>query len=108
MSNDHIIHNGFTKCMECEHCGFQQALKMPDTIDAILAQMDAFIDYHKGCKAPIKEAVMSEYVQGFDAGYSYVLTEIEQWIKAHDYEPRAIWPVQQLLAKLKETTRENT
>ena len=68
--------------------------------------MDAFIDYHDGCKAPIKEAVMSEYVQGFDAGYSYVLTEIEQWIKAHDYEPRAVWPVQQLLAKLKESGSE--
>ena len=56
----------------------------------------------------MSETVMSEYIKGFDAGYSYVLHEIEQWIKAHDYEPRAIWPVQQLLAKLKETTRENT
>jgi hypothetical protein len=108
MNNDHIVHNAGTQRMECEHCGFQQALKMPDTIDAILAQMDAFIDYHNGCKAPIKETVMSEYVKGFDAGYDYVLTEIEQWIEEHSYEPRAVWPVQQLLAKLKQEGRETT
>ena len=108
MNNDHIVHNATTQRMECQHCGFQQPVKMPDTIDSILAQMDAFIGYHKGCKAPMKETVMSEYIQGFDAGYSYVLNEIEKWIKEHDYEPRAVWPVQQLLAKLKETTRETT
>lgn len=56
----------------------------------------------------MSETVMSEYIKGFDAGYNYVLTEIEQWIKEHDYEPRAVWPVQQLLAKLKEEGRETT
>lgn len=106
MNNDHIVHNAGTQRMECEHCGFQQALKMPDTIDAILAQMDAFIDYHKGCKAPIAEAVMSDYVKGFDAGYSYVLNEIEMFIKTHDYDPRFIGPVEILLAQLKD--RETT
>ena len=25
------------------------------------------------------ETVMSDYIKGFDAGYSYVLTEIERW-----------------------------
>ena len=108
MSTDYIVHNVVTQCMECKHCGFQKAVKMPDTIDSILAQFDAFIGYHRGCKAPVTETVMSEYIQGFDAGYAYVLNEIEQWIKAHDYEPRAVWPIEQLLAKLKETTRETT
>ena len=102
MSAPHVVHNAVTQRMECKHCGFQQPLKMPDSIDSILAQMDTFIYYHKGCSAPALETVMSEYIKGFDAGYSYVLNEIEQWIKAHDYEPRAVWPVEQLLARLKE------
>jgi hypothetical protein len=79
MSTDHIVHNVVTQCMECQHCGFQQAVKMPDTIDSILAQFDVFMWAHKGCKAPASEAVMSEYIKGFDAGYGYVLNEIERW-----------------------------
>ena len=79
MSTDHIIHNAVTQRMECKHCGFQKAVKMPDTIDNILVQFDAFIAAHEGCKAPPSEAVMSEYIKGFDAGYSYVLNEIELW-----------------------------
>ena len=79
MSNDHIVHNVVTQKMECQHCGFQKAVKMPDTIDSILAQFDAFIGYHRGCKAPVTETVMSEYIKGFDAGYSYVLCVIERW-----------------------------
>jgi hypothetical protein len=79
MSTDHIVHNVVTRRMECKHCGFQQAVKMPDTIDSILAQFDVFIWAHKGCKAPASETVMSEYIKGFDAGYGYVLNEIECW-----------------------------
>jgi hypothetical protein len=108
MSNDHIVHNVVTQKMECQHCGFQKAVKMPDTIDSILAQFDAFIGYHRGCKAPVTELVMSEYIKGFDAGYSYVLNEIEMFIKTHDYDPRFIGPVEILLAQLKATTRETT
>jgi hypothetical protein len=106
MNTDHVVTNGFTKCMECRHCGFQQALKMPDTIDAILAKMDAFIEYHKACKAPIAEAVMSDYIKGFNDGYDYVLNEIEVFIKTHEEDPRFIGPIEILLAKLKgrETT----
>lgn len=33
---------------------------------------------------PPSEAVMSEYIQGFDAGYSFVLHEIEKYIMLHD------------------------
>jgi hypothetical protein len=65
--------------MECEHCGFAQAVKMPDTIESILAQFDAFLAAHEACKAPAPETVMSEYIKGFDAGYSYVLNEIERF-----------------------------
>ena len=79
MSTDHIVHNVNTQRMECQHCGFQQAVKMPDTIDSILAQFDVFMWAHKGCKAPASEAVMSDYIKGFDDGYDYVLREIEQW-----------------------------
>jgi hypothetical protein len=79
MSTDHIVHNVNTQRMECQHCGFQQAVKMPDTIDSILVQFDVFMWAHKGCKAPASEAVMSEYIKGFDAGYDYVLNEIERW-----------------------------
>lgn len=79
MSTDHIVHNANTQCMECQHCGFQQAVKMPDTIESILAQFDVFTWAHKGCKAPVSEAVMSEYIRGFDAGYDYVLSEIERF-----------------------------
>ena len=47
------------------------------------------------------ETDMSEYIAGFDAGYDCVLREIERYIKRHDYEPRATWPIERLLAHLK-------
>lgn len=106
MNTDHIVTNANTRCMECKHCGFQQALKMPDTIDSILTRMDAFIAAHKDCKAPISETVMSDYVKGFDHGCDYIVNEIEIFIKAHSEDPRFVGPVEILLAKLKgrETT----
>jgi len=79
MSTDHIVHNVNTQRMECQHCGFQQPVKMPDTIDSILAQFDVFMWAHKGCKAPASETVMSEYIAGFDAGCDFILREIERW-----------------------------
>jgi hypothetical protein len=96
---DHIIHG--KGGMTCKHCGFTQAVKMPVPIDDMLTQFDAFTEAHKGCTAPQSEAVMSEYIQGFDAGYSYVLTEVEQYIKRHDYDPRTTYPLLTLLAHLK-------
>ena len=82
MNTDHVVHNVITQCMECKHCGYQQAVKMPDTIDNILAQFDVFMWAHEACKAPAPETVMSEYIKGFDAGYDYVLNEIERWQEA--------------------------
>jgi hypothetical protein len=79
MNTDHIVHNSNTQRMECQHCNFTQAVKMPAPIDSILSTFDAFMEAHKDCKRPPSEAVMSEYIKGFDAGYSYVLTEIERW-----------------------------
>jgi hypothetical protein len=79
MTAPHVVHNVKTGCMECTHCGFQKAIKMPAPIDTILAQFDAFIEAHKGCSAPASETVMSEYIRGFDAGYDYVLCVIERW-----------------------------
>jgi hypothetical protein len=77
MSTDHVVHNAKVGCMECTHCGFQQAVKMPIPIDDMLTTMDAFLAHHKDCKPPALETVMSEYIKGFDAGYDYVLREIE-------------------------------
>lgn len=79
MNTDHVVHNVITQRMECKHCGSDRAVKMPDTIDRILAQFDAFLAAHEACKVPAPETVMSEYIKGFDDGYDYVLREIEQW-----------------------------
>jgi hypothetical protein len=83
MNTDHIVHNSQTQRMECQHCGWTQAVKMPAPIDSILAQFDAFTKSHKGCKRPPSEALMSDYVKGFDAGYAYVLNEIERYAKQY-------------------------
>ena len=49
----------------------------------------------------MSETTMSEYIKGFDAGYAYVLNEVEQWIKREQYDPQRIAPVLLLLAQLK-------
>jgi hypothetical protein len=98
MNTDHIVHNSNTQMMECQHCGFTQAIKMPIPIDGLLAQFDTFTQAHKACQRPQSEAVMSEYIKGFDAGYSYVLNEIEQYIwKYKD----STFSLDELLAHLK-------
>ena len=98
MNTDHIIHNSITQRMECKHCGFTQSVKMPAPIDDILDTFDTFMESHKGCKRPPSEAVMSEYIKGFDAGYDYVLHEIENYIKQY---PDNKFPLNELLAHLK-------
>lgn len=98
MNTDHIVHNVHTQRMECQHCGFTQGVKMPDTIDNILAQFDAFTNAHKACKHPQSETVMSEYIKGFNSGYDYVLHEIEVYIK--DY-PSEAFVLAELLGHLK-------
>ena len=79
MTAPHVVHNVKTGCMECTHCGFQQAVKMPIPIDEMLTTMDAFLAHHGACKPPAAETVMSEYIAGFDAGCDYILREIELW-----------------------------
>ena len=55
------------------------------------------------------ETTMSEYIKGFDAGYDYVLNEIEKWVKREAHNPQRNAPVLSLLAHLKlEKVRENT
>jgi hypothetical protein len=95
---DHIVHNSKTQRMECQHCGFTQAVKMPAPIDSILGEFDAFMEAHKDCKRPQSEAVMSEYIKGFDAGYGYVLNEIEGYTKRY---PDNRFVLEELLAHLK-------
>ena len=106
MNTDHVVHNVNVGCLECKHCNFQQVIKMPIAIDDLLTVMDTFTAAHKGCIAPISEAVMSDYVKGFDHGCDYIVNEIETFIKAHSEDPRFVGPVEILLAKLKgrETT----
>ena len=98
MNTDHIVHNSKTQRMECQHCGFTQAVKMPAPIDSILGTFDTFMEAHKGCKRPPSEAVMSEYIKGFDAGYNYVLHEIENYTKQY---PDNKFVLEDLLAHLK-------
>jgi hypothetical protein len=98
MNTDHIVHNSKTQRIECKHCGWTQAVKMPVPIDDILAQFDAFTKAHEGCKRPQSEAVMSDYIKGFDAGYGYVLNEIERYINVY---PTDVFAVKELLAHLK-------
>ena len=57
----------------------------------------------------MNETTMSEYIKGFDAGYAYVLNEMEQWVKREAHNAQRIAPVLSLLAHLKmEQVRENT
>ena len=98
MNTDHIVHNTMTQRMECQHCGFTQAVKMPAPIDVILGTFDTFMEAHKDCNRPQSEAVMSEYIKGFDAGYGYVLNEIERYINVY---PTDVFAVKELLAHLK-------
>jgi len=60
--------------------------------------MDAFMEAHKDCKRPQSEVVMSEYIKGFDAGYAYVLNEVENYIKQY---PDNKFVLEELLAHLK-------
>jgi len=57
----------------------------------------------------MNETTMSEYIKGFDAGYAYVLNEMEQWVKREAHNAQRNAPVLVLLAHLKmERGRENT
>jgi len=84
MNTDHIITSSLTGKFKCEFCGAEEEPPfMPAPIDVIIGAMDYFIDQHKDCKRPQAEAVMSDYIKGFDAGYAYVLNEIELWQAKH-------------------------
>lgn len=109
MNTDHIISNSQTQRMECQHCGFTQAIKMPVPLDDLLSQFDAFMDAHKDCKRPPSEAVMSEYIKGFDSGYGYVLTEIERYTaKATSHDALVLAQLLEHLKMEKTTVREIT
>jgi hypothetical protein len=46
----------------------------------------------------MSETTMSEYIKGFDAGYGYVLQEVENYIKQY---PDNKFVLEELLAHLK-------
>ena len=80
MSTDHIVHDAETGKFLCEACGVSEAPPfMPAPINVIVDAMDHFMSQHEACADPAPETVMSEYIAGFDAGYDYVLREIERW-----------------------------
>ena len=111
MNIDHIVSSIKTGKFECEFCGAEESPPfMPAPINVIIDAMDVFMDKHKDCKRPQAETIMSEYIKGFDAGYAYVLNELEQYIaKANSHDALALV---QLLAHLKmegkPDSRENT
>lgn len=79
---DHIILDSASHQYECKHCGtIQPPPHMPCAVNIIVDAIDVFVAAHKDCKAPIPEAVMSDYVKGFDHGCDYIIKEIELWEK---------------------------
>ena len=84
MNTDHVITSSLTGKFKCEFCGAEEEPPfMPAPIDVIIGAMDYFTDQHKDCKPPQAEAVMSDYIKGFDAGYAFVLNEVEQHAKQY-------------------------
>lgn len=97
--SDHIITNSLNGKFKCEFCGVEEEPPfMPAPINVIIDAMDFFINTHKHCKRPQAETIMSEYIKGFDSGYSYVLSEIENYIKQY---PDNKFALEELLAYLK-------
>jgi hypothetical protein len=95
---DHIITSSKNGKFKCEFCGAEEAPPfMPAPIDTIIDAMDVFIDTHKNCKRPQAETVMSEYIVGFNAGYSYVIHEIERYVSAYKGDK---FPIAELLHHL--------
>jgi hypothetical protein len=45
---------------------------------------------------------MTDYQQGFDDGYAYLIAYIEQWIDSNSHDPRSVYPVQRMLEELKQ------
>lgn len=81
---DHVFHDAETQEMRCSRCGFTAKLKMPDTIENLIVQMDAFTKLHENCEKVPAEAKMSDYIQGFDNGCDYILFEIKRWAVEHN------------------------
>ena len=88
MHIDHIIINTATQAYECQHCGATQSPpKMPVPIDDLLDHMDMFTAAHKDCKAPVEASTPpTEYEQGFEAGYSFVVAAIESQLDLPPYD----------------------
>jgi hypothetical protein len=97
--SDHIITSSKNGKFKCEFCGAEEAPPfMPAPIDVIIDAMDVFIAAHKDCQRPPSEAVMCEYIKGFDAGYDCVLHEIEGYTKRY---PDNKFVLEELLAHLR-------
>lgn len=97
--SDHVVTNSLNGKFKCEFCGTEEAPPfMPAPINVIIDAMDYFIAQHKDCKRPQAEAVMSEYIKGFNSGFEYVLHEIENYTKQYSDNK---FVLEELLAHLK-------
>jgi hypothetical protein len=106
MNTDHIITNNLNGKFKCEYCGEEEEPPfMPAPIDVIIDAMDYFMDKHENCTPPQQETVMSEYIKGFDAGYDYVLREVENYIKGANSHDALV--LAELLAHLKMENKQH-
>jgi len=85
---DHVVIDTKTGKFKCEVCGEEDNPPiMPVPIDTMIEAMDHFTSQHRACKPPA-EAVMSEYIRGFNSGFAFVLHEIEQFAET-ERQPQA-------------------
>jgi len=82
MSEEHLVLEG--KTMKCLHCGFQQQVKMPETLENLVAQTEQFEFNHANCQKTEPKAsdylvTESDYSKGFDHGCDYIMAEIERF-----------------------------
>ena len=52
LKSDHVIFNGLTRKMICEHCGDQEILPLPMLMTEAARKMNAFNKQHRGCQKP--------------------------------------------------------
>jgi hypothetical protein len=102
---DHLVIDTNTGKFKCEICGEEDSPPvMPVPIDTLIEAMDHFTSQHRACKPPA-EAVMSEYIRGFNSGFEFVLHEVENYItKANSHDAMVLV---QLLSHLKMEDKPN-
>jgi hypothetical protein len=96
--NEHLTVEGSQ--MKCAHCGYIEQLKIPQTMDDFITQMERFDLNHDQCMPEPKpkatgtehyfNAEGKEYAKGFDHGCHYMLVEIERYERESHPNDRTI------------------